>query len=159
MGSTNNIQHVPSWTGFYYQLKSEVSNDDHHTVTCLPTINQPAIEMSAIMELLKQVYGRSKRLNIPCLDLVLGHAIYAKGWQILSHPANHHLQKSINMRMGGFHTACIFIEVIGKRFAEGVLKDMIVEADLLGSVTADKVWNGRHYNYGMQELKYIYEAL
>ena len=78
--------------------------------------------MSAIMELLKQVYETSKRLNIPCSDLVLDNAIYAKGLQILSHPANYHLQKSMNMRTGGFHTASIFIAVIGKRFEDGGLK-------------------------------------
>ena len=59
--------------------------------------------------------------------------------------------------MCGFHTVCIFIAVIGKRFTG--LKDIIVEADLLGSLTADKVVSGKHYKYGMRVLKYIYETL
>ena len=61
--------------------------------------------------------------------------------------------------MGGFHATCIFVAVISKRFSDGGLKDIIVEVDLLGSVTVEKVLRGKHYNYGLRVLKYVYEAL
>ena len=34
--------------------------------------------------------------------------------------------------MGAFHTSCTFLAVIGKRFADAGLRDIIVEANLLG---------------------------
>ena len=34
--------------------------------------------------------------------------------------------------MGEFHTTCIFLAIIGKRFGDAGLRDLIVEADLLG---------------------------
>ena len=66
---------------------------------------------------------------------------------------------TINLRMCWFHTIYIFLAVIGKRLGDGGLYDLIVEADIVGSTTAERVLKGEHYNYGIKVIKYVYEAM
>ena len=44
------------------------------------------------------------------------------------------LRDFIKLRMGGFHATCVFLGVIGKRFGEAGLKDLIVETGLIGAI-------------------------
>ena len=56
---------------------------------------------------------------------------------------NTDLREFINLRMGGFHAACIFMGVIGKRFSDAGLKDLIIESGLLGEDSAQQVLKGK----------------
>lgn len=47
-------------------------------------------------------------------------------------PVYKELKDFIVLRMGAFHAQCIFIAVIGKRFADAGLRDWIIEGDLIG---------------------------
>ena len=53
-------------------------------------------------------------------------------FQVLMNPSHKDLKDFIVLRMGAFHTSCIFIAVIGKRFHDAGLRDWIIESDLLG---------------------------
>ena len=66
---------------------------------------------------------------------------------------------TIKLRMGGFHTISIFLAVIGKRFGDGGLYDLIAEPNIAGSTTAERVLKEKHYNYGIRVIKYVYEAM
>ena len=46
---------------------------------------------------------------------------------------------TINLGMGGFYTISIFPAVIGKQFGDERLYDLIVEADIVGSTTVERV--------------------
>ena len=61
--------------------------------------------------------------------------------------------------MGGFHAICIFTAVIGKRFASAGLRDIIIEANLVGSGAVEQVLKGKSYNRTVKILKIVYEAL
>ena len=61
--------------------------------------------------------------------------------------------------MGGFHACCIFISVIGKRFGAAGLKEIIVEADLIGTGSVEATLKGKHYNRAMRILKTVFESL
>ncbi|CAB4001853.1 Hypothetical predicted protein [Paramuricea clavata] len=54
---------------------------------------------------------------------------------------------------------CIFIAVIGKRFGDAGLRDIIVESTLLGESSVDQMFRGKHYNNAMRVLKYLYDAM
>ena len=69
------------------------------------------------------------------------------------------LRDLINLRMGGFHATCVFLGVIGKQFGDAGLKDVMVEAGIVGEDAAQKVLRGRHYNSGMRAHLYIAEAM
>ena len=92
-------------------------------------------------------------------DLVLDHAIYSKALEILMNPVNEELRKFVVIRMGGFHTKCISLAVIGKRFKDAGLKDLVVESDILGKSSIDRALAGKEYNYAMRVHKAIYAAL
>ena len=67
-------------------------------------------------------------------DVVLDMAIFSKAVEIFMNPRYIDLKDLIVLRLGAFHTMCIFIAVIGKRFGDGGLRDIIVESNLLGEV-------------------------
>ena len=52
---------------------------------------------------------------------------------------------------------CIFIAVIGKRFGESGLRDLI-ESNLLGESSVDQMLSGKHYSNAMRVLKYLYDV-
>ena len=61
--------------------------------------------------------------------------------------------------MGGFHACCIFLAVIGKRFASGGLTDIVIESGLVGPGTVEAIFKGKRYNYGIRMIKIVSEAL
>ena len=69
------------------------------------------------------------------------------------------LKDFIVLLLGAFHTTCIFIAVIGKRFGGAGLRDLIVESNLLGESSVDQMLKGKHYNNAVMVFKYIYEAI
>ena len=84
------------------------------------------------------VKEKAEALNLKEADLV----IYCKAVEIVMRERNTHLRLFINLRMGGFHATCVFLSVIGKRFANGRLKDLIVESRLLGEDQASQMLKG-----------------
>ena len=61
--------------------------------------------------------------------------------------------------MGGFHALCIFQSIIGKRFTDAGLKDIIVESGLLGENAAMQVLKGKEYNNAMHVHMYVAEDI
>ena len=78
---------------------------------------------------------------------------------ILNDPANEDLKASISICMGGFHACCIFLAVIGKRFASEGLRDIVIESGLVGPGTVAAVFKGKHWNYGIHMIRIVSEAL
>lgn len=109
--------------------------------------------------MLNQVTAKSSQLGLTCTDLVLDHAIYSKALEAINNPINEHLRGVVNLRMGGFHACGIFLAVIGKRFGSAGLKDLIIESNLAGTDSTDRILKGKHYNRGVRIMKYVYEAL
>ena len=91
--------------------------------------------------------------------MFLDHAICKLTLEVLMDPKNEELKNVINLRMGGFHAFCIFIEVIRKWFAATNLQDLCIEADLVGTASAKKIMKCKQYNTAVQSLKVVYEAL
>lgn len=70
----------------------------------------------------KKCKQKAKALNLNKTDLVLDHAIYSKAVEIVTNAKYADLRTFINIQMGGFHAASIFLGVIGKRFKYASLK-------------------------------------
>ena len=77
---------------------------------------------------------------------MLDHAIYAKALEILLKEENSSLKEFINLRM----LMNIFLVVLGKRFGDGGLKDLVVEDGLIGNETVDQALNGKPYNNALR---------
>ena len=150
-------QTIPNWSGFFSiveeQLQQDISN-----VIYLPSINQAPTELSTIEEIIKQVKIKSERLSLTEVALVAGHAIYSKFLEVLTLHDDTVAMSMINLRMGDFHIACVFIEVIGKWFPDSDLSDPIIEAKVLGPNTTERALHRKHYNYSITALKLVFEA-
>ena len=149
----NPEQQIPGWTGFNY-LMCDSDSDDYHKIEYLPSINKSPTSHDTVLEVLSQSKLKAEKLGLLETDVVLDMAIYAKAVEVMMNPRHIDLKKFIVLRLGGFHTMSIFIAVIGKRFADAGLRDIVIEANLLGESSVDQMIKGKHYNNAMRILKY-----
>ena len=61
--------------------------------------------------------------------------------------------------MGGFHITLNFLSVIGKKFEESGIEDLLTESGVYGSNTTLALLKGKSYNRGVRTHKLIMEAL
>ena len=154
----NAKQNIPNWTGFNYTITNSDS-DSHHNIEYLPAINQSSSSYNTVLELLTQSKIKAEKLGLVETDVVLDMAIYSKAVDIFMNPRHFDLKEFIVLRLGAFHTMCIFIAVIGKRFGDAGLRDIVVESNLLGESAVDQMLKEKHYNNAVRVLKYAYNAM
>ena len=111
--------------------------------------------MNTIQEVLWQVKKKAEALNLKETDFVVDYAIYCKAVEIVMSERNTHLRSFIKLRMIDFNSTCVFLSVIGKRFAGGGLKYLIVESSLLGEDQASQMLKGKDYNNGIRVHLYL----
>ena len=102
--------------------------------------------MDTVQEVLRQIKAKAESLGLENTDLVFDHAIYPKAVEVLTNPANKDLQSFINLLMHPFHAFCIYLAVLGKRFGSARLREIIVEADLIGPGSVEAVLRRKNYN-------------
>jgi len=122
---------IPNWTGFNY-LISKTQEEKVHQIAYLPAINASPTKLDTVLEILIQSKAKAENMGLRETDVVMDQAIYTKAVEVLANPLHKNLKDFIVLRMGAFHTTCIFLAIIGKRFGDAGLRDLIVEADLLG---------------------------
>ena len=92
--------------------------------------------------------------------VVFDEAIYAKAQEILRKAQADTPVKFANVvRLGDFHTLCSLMGVIGKRFADAGLRDLMVEAQIVSDGSVGSVMNGKQYNRAIRSHKIVAEAL
>ena len=149
-------QSVPIWTGFNILVRDEyeVAKDN---VGYLPTINAPATNMFTVHQVLMRSIQIKETLNLQSITVVFDQALYAKATEI---KWKHREQfKDVVLRMGVFHTICIFLSVIGKRFQDAGLRDVIIESGVIVEGSVFGVLEGRTYNRAIRFHELMYEAL
>ncbi|XP_047132181.1 uncharacterized protein LOC124811086 [Hydra vulgaris] len=151
--------HIPSWTGFNYLITPKKTPEDIHTISYLPAINSSPTNLNTVLEVLLHSKAKAENLGLTETDVVVDQAIYAKAVEILMNPSYIDLKRFIVLRMGVFHISCIFLTVIGKRFSDAGLQDWIIEAELCGKSSVDRILKGKHYNRAVRIYKYLYNAL
>ena len=145
----DSVQQLPSWKGFFHLVFPQ-TDTTCLTISYLPSINDSPTKYEVVQEVLLECQVKAETLNLDVADLVLDHAIYCKALDILLKEGNESLKSFINLHMGGFHASCNFLAVIGKRFGDAGLKDLIIESGLLGEGSVDQVMKGKHYNNAMR---------
>ena len=63
------------------------------------------------------------------------------------------------IRMGGFHIALNYLAVIGKKFEDSGLEDLLIESGVFGSNTASALLKGKSSNRGVRAHKIAAEAM
>ena len=62
------------------------------------------------------------------------------------------------IRLGAFYTVCTFIAGIGKRFKCSGFEDILIESDVVASVSVKGVIEGKHHNRAVRTHKIVNEA-
>ncbi|XP_033475188.1 uncharacterized protein LOC117252428 [Epinephelus lanceolatus] len=146
---------ICSWTGFNILTHSDTRVQEN-SIGYLPTINAPATQLSTANEVLHQSMSIMKSLQLNNIVVVFDQALYAKAAEITwKHPEKF---KNIILRMGVFHTSCIFMATIGKHFADAGLRDLCVEAGVIAHGSVAGVIDGHRYNREIRLHKLLYEA-
>ena len=56
--------------------------------------------------------------------------LYIQALEVVIAEGNESLKEFINLRMGGFHTMCVFMAVIGKIYGDTGLRDLLIESSI-----------------------------
>lgn len=89
--------------------------------------------------------------------VTLDQAVYAKAQDILwRHEPS---LRNVVVRLGSFHTSMTFMAVIGKRFSDAGLRDVLTESEIVSSGSVGGVIQGKHYNRAIRVHKTSAEAL
>ena len=114
-------------------------------------------EYSTVYTVLKTVQAMTKSLDQRNSVVTFDLAIYTKAKEIQwRYPEEF---ETLVVRMGGFHIALNFLSVIGKKFEESGIKDLLTESGVYGSNTTLALLKGKSYNRGVRAHKLIMEAL
>ena len=112
-------------------------------VEYLPTINASATESTTVFKILKQLEEIRKKLDLPSIVVVMDQALYAKVAEIAWKQDQF---SNILLRIGTFHTICVALAILGKRFGDSGLKDIFIEAQIVAEGSISGVIDGKHYN-------------
>ena len=113
--------------------------------------------MPTVYTVLKRSIQMADQLGQQDVMIVFDQAIYANANEIIWRRQEE--MNRVVLMMDVFHIACTFSAVIGKRFGDAGLEDLIVEAEIVASGSVKKVLEGKHYNRAMRMHKIVYEAL
>jgi len=149
---TDSRQTVPGWSGFN-AVASDQKIPPKSAVGYCQLIDASPTELSTVYTLLKNSLEMATQLGLDDTVVVLDQAIYAKAIEVVWKQKEEF--KSIVLRMGSFHIMCVFLSVIGKRFRDSGLRDLLLESALVGSGSLNGVLEGKHYNRALRTHKVI----
>ena len=105
-------------------------------------ISSSSTKHSTIYEILIQTKQKSESLNLDETDLVCDHAVNSKALEAVLAKGNESLKEFVNLRMGGFHTMCVFMAVIGKIYGDTGLRDLLIESGISTEGRVEQVLRG-----------------
>ena len=146
LGAADGV-HVPEWSGFNAALSS-AKVPAFSKIGYLPVVNASPTELAMVHKVLLDSVDVAKKQNQEVIVVVADQAVYAKIQEILWKASGDSPNKFRNIvaRMGEFHAVGVLLAVIGKRFADAGLHDLLIEAEMVAAGSVDAVLNGKHYN-------------
>lgn len=150
----NGQQTIPSWSAFNDAV-SLVTAQCTNVGNC-PVIAGSANEYSIIYMVMKTIQDISAILGQTKSVVTFNLAIYSKAKEIPWRRPNEF--KHLVIRMGCFYIALHFLSVIGKKFEESGIADLLMESGLYGTTSTIALLKGKSYNRGLHVHKLIMEA-
>jgi len=147
---------LPGWTGFNASLQSS-NIPPVSKIGYLPVIDASPTDLSTVYTILLRSIDMADRLGLESITVVFDQAIYAKAQQIRWQ--NYDLQQRLVVRFGEFHTTMSYLAIIGKRFQDSGLEDILIEAEIVAPGSLNGVLSDHHYNRSMRAHKLMFEAL
>jgi hypothetical protein len=146
---------LPSWSGFFTQLTTLVP--DKSRIGYLPIIDGSPTDLGVVNAVLSQSIDIADKLNQNSIVVVMDEAVYAKAQLIRW--TDDVFQNRLVLRLGEFHVIMCFLGIIGKRFQDGGLRDILIESNIVAEGSINGVLSGKHYNRSIRSMKIVYEAI
>ena len=120
-------------------------------------VNGNPTQLSTVNAVFLKGLAIADELETECIVLTFDFAFYAKAQQVHWNDAMD-MQRTV-VRPCEFHTCMLFLSVIGKRFDDSGLADILLEAGTVAQGSLPGVMKGRHYNRSVRVIKVMSEAL
>lgn len=147
-------QVIPSWAGFNAILYPEmpiVSN-----IGYCPMVDGSSTEYSTIYTVLKHSQKISAALGQANTVITFDLATYSKAkeiqWRFPDEFSN------VVVRLGGLHIALNFLSLLGKKFADSGLDDLLIESGVYTAGSTSALMKGKSYNRGIRAHKLCIEV-
>ncbi len=108
-------------------------------------INASSVEFSTIYTVMKKAQAMMATLGQAKSVITLDLATYAKAKEIQWKRRDEFSDTII--RMGGFHIALNFLALLGKKYENSGLQDLLVESGIYGSNTATSLLAGNDFDF------------
>ncbi|KAK3698753.1 hypothetical protein QZH41_004049 [Actinostola sp. cb2023] len=149
-------QSIPSWSGFNSMLFPETTRPT--VIGYCPMINGLSTELSTVYTVMKKnTQLMCARLHQEDVVITFDLAIYVKAKQIQWKFPDEFSDTVI--RMGGFHIATNFLSVLGKKYQNSGLEDILIESGAYAPGSISSLMKGKSYNRGVRAHKLVMEAL
>ena len=112
--------------------------------------------MSTFYTALCKSIRMGEQLGQEDIVIVFNLAIYGKAAEIIWKRQEE--MNKVVIRMGAFHITCTLLAVIGKRFGDAGLADLMIESGIIGMGSVNGVLDGKQYNRAVRMNKILYEA-
>ena len=147
---------ILGWTPFNKELYKEDLPQSSVVGYC-PVIDASPTAMSTVYTLLKRSLSMADIIGQHDVVIVLDQAIYCKAQEILWSREKEF--ERVVLRLGAFHICCNLLAVLGQRFCDSGLADILVESGTIATGSVASVLNGHHYNRAVRAHKIIYESM
>ena len=101
----------------------------------------------------KQMLALGQETPVITMDLqlyIIAQEVCQRNWNDKAH---------LVLRLGGFHTCLLYLKILGKRYSECELSEILIEANILGINAAKVVMSDGHYKRCLIAHKLMFEAL
>ena len=149
-------QAIPSWTGFNIQIRDNIT-PSKCSVGYLECLDSPASDMSTIFEILNRCLVTKDKLKLSAIVCIFDQAIYAKAVEIKWKMTDQF--KDCILMLSMFHMAMMYLGIIGKRFKDAGLHDILIQSQVLAEGSVEKALAGKMYNRSVRRCKLVHEAL
>ena len=148
-------QRVPGWSGINVLVNPRSPQET--IIGYCPMMQANSVEFSTIFTIMKQAQAMTASLGQASTVITFDLAIYIKAKQIQwKHPEEF---SNTVIRLGGFHIALNYLSLLGKKYMNSGIQDMLVESGVYGEGTAEALLRGDSYNRGVRAHKISLEAL
>lgn len=114
-------------------------------------------ELSTVNAILMKSLDLCKKLGLKEIVLVFDEAIYSKVQQIRWKEEQY--KTPLVIRLGEFHISMSFLAVIGKRFKDAGLCNILIESGIVAEGSINGVLSGKCYNRSIRCHKVMFEAI
>ena len=121
-----------------------------------PMIDGSSNDFSTIYTVLKHAQKISAAMGQADAVVTFDLAIYSKAKEIQWRFPNEF--SNVVVRMGGFHVVLNFLSLLGKKFADSGLDDLLIESGVYAAGSTSALMKGKSYNRGIRAHKLCLEV-